>query len=102
MSDYSQEIVREVPVYVTEKSDTACVVPRGFVRLHDAAAAGEPAASAVSDAAAPSHDAASGVALSTVAATVAGNYGACRADQERLSALQTWIVAQAAAREDKN
>ncbi|MFN4063429.1 MAG: hypothetical protein ACK4JA_04480, partial [Parazoarcus communis] len=34
------EIIKEVPVYVTVEADAACVLPSGFVRLHDAAAAG--------------------------------------------------------------
>lgn len=82
----AQTIIKEIPVYVTEASDSACVVPRGFVRLHNAAAAGdrlpEPAGSPD---AAPS-----GVALSAVAETVAGNYGSCRETAEQLIALQAW------------
>ena len=34
-------IIKEVPVYVPAQADAACTVNRGFVRLHDAAAAGE-------------------------------------------------------------
>lgn len=34
-------IVKEVPVYVPVQADAACTINRGFVRLHDAAAAGE-------------------------------------------------------------
>ncbi|OMG04651.1 hypothetical protein LN96_13250, partial [Xanthomonas citri pv. citri] len=36
-------ITREVPIYVTQKADAACAIPAGFVRLHDAAATGNPA-----------------------------------------------------------
>ncbi len=32
--------IEKVPVYVTAKDDAACVLPDGFVLLHDAAAAG--------------------------------------------------------------
>jgi hypothetical protein len=35
-------IIKEVPVYVPVQADAACTINRGFVRLHDAAAAGEP------------------------------------------------------------
>jgi hypothetical protein len=35
-----QTIIKEVPVYVTNDDDAHCIVPAGFVRLHDAAAAG--------------------------------------------------------------
>jgi hypothetical protein len=50
-----ETIVKEVPVYVTPEADAACTVNRGFVRLHNAAAAGEiPGPPALSDGAAGS------------------------------------------------
>jgi len=77
-------IIKEVPRYVPAQADAACVVPRGFVRLHDAAAAG-----AVRDSNPGDADAApAGVALSTVASTVAANYTDCHVDAARLSSLQ--------------
>ncbi|RMX18080.1 hypothetical protein EBQ34_03190 [Vandammella animalimorsus] len=79
-------IIKEVPVYVPAQADAACTVNRGFVRLHDAAAAGElPTSTGDSDAAA------SGLALSTVAGTVTANYQTCHETAERLKALQEWI-----------
>lgn len=80
-------IIKEVPVYVPAQADAACVVPRGFVRLHDAAAQG-----VVPEPAGDSDAAPAGVALSAVAGTVAENYTACRANAEQLSALQSWIL----------
>ncbi|OCS48511.1 hypothetical protein [Ralstonia pickettii] len=77
-------IIKEVPRYVPAQADAACVVPRGFVRLHDAAAAGTvPNPDTGNADAAPS-----GVALSTVAGTVAANYTDCHVDAARLSSLQ--------------
>ena len=79
-------IIKEVPVYVPVQADAACTINRGFVRLHDAAAAGklpEPARDA--DAAA------TGIALSAVAGTVAANYQTCHENAEQLRALQTWV-----------
>jgi len=35
-----ETIIKEVPVYVPVQADAACSINRGFVRLHDAAAAG--------------------------------------------------------------
>jgi hypothetical protein len=90
----TNEIIRETPIYVSEASDFACLVPLGFLRLHDDAAAGR--ASPVPDPAAPPHDAASGVELSDVARTVTHNYGACHSDAERLRSLQDWVREQAA------
>lgn len=81
-------IVREVTRYVTVEADRACVIPRGFVQLHDAAAHGvPPAAEGAGDADAP----AEGVALSAVAATVAGNYTACHENAAQVIALQDYV-----------
>ena len=82
-----ETIIKEVPVYVPSQADAACVVPRGFARLHDAAAQG-----VVPEPAGDSDAAPAGVALSAVAGTVAENYTACRANTEQLSALQSWIL----------
>ena len=84
-------IVKEVPVYVPVEADAACTINRGFVRLHDAAAAGdlpEPAGDADAVAA--------GIALSAVAGTVAGNYQSCHENAEQLRALQAWVREMAA------
>lgn len=80
-------IIKEVPVYVPIEADAACVLHRGFVRLHDAAAQG-----VVPEPAGNSDAAPAGVALSAVAGTVAENYTACRENAEQLIALQSWIL----------
>lgn len=77
-------IIKEVPHYVSVQADAACVVPRGFVRLHDAAAAGTVPDPDTGDADA----AASGIALSAVASAVTGNYSDSHANSEQLSTLQ--------------
>ncbi|PRF27766.1 hypothetical protein C6P98_02465 [Burkholderia multivorans] len=79
-------IIKEVPVYVDREADRACVVPLGFVRVHDAAAANVPVGHPGSTDAA-----AAGVALSAVAATVAGNYTTCHENTEQLIALQARV-----------
>jgi len=79
-------LIQEVPVYVPVQADAACTVHRGFVSLHDAAAAGELPKPA-RDADAP----AEGLALSAVAATVVTNYQTCHENAEQLKALQDWI-----------
>ena len=58
----------------------------GFVRLHDAAAAGE-----LPEPARDADAAAAGIALSTVAGTFAANYQTCHENAEQLRALQEWI-----------
>lgn len=80
------DIEREVPVYVPPPADAACVVNRGFVRMHEAAVE-----NAVLPAAAPdNNEAAPGVALSTVAGTVAENYTEFHAMRTQCEALQEW------------
>jgi len=79
-------LIQEIPVYVPVQADAACSVHRGFVSLHDAAAAGELPQSA-RDVDAP----AEGLALSAVATTVVSNYQSCHENAEQLKALQDWI-----------
>lgn len=83
-------IVKEIPRYVTVEADAACTVPGGFVRLHDTAAAGGVLGQDPGGAdAAPS-----GVPLSAVADTVAGNYTTGHVNAARLTALQDTLRAQ--------
>jgi hypothetical protein len=79
-------IIKEVPVYVPVQADAACTINRGFVRLHDAAAAGE-----LPEPARDTDAAAAGIALSAVAGTVAANYQTCHENAEQLMALQVWV-----------
>ena len=79
-------IIKEVPVYVPVQADAACTINSGFVRLHDAAAAGE-----LPEPARDADAAATGIALSAVAGTVAANYQTCHENAEQLRALQEWI-----------
>lgn len=79
-------LIQEIPVYVPVQADAACTVHRGFVSLHDAAAAGD-LPEPTRDPDAP----AEGLALSAVAATVVTNYQTCIENAEQLKALQDWI-----------
>lgn len=79
-------MIKEVPVYVPVQADAACTINRGFVRLHDAAAAGE-----LPEPARDADAAAAGLALSAVAGTVAANYQTCHENAEQLRALQVWV-----------
>ena len=79
-------IIKEIPVYVPFQADAACTINRGFVRLHDAAAVGE-----LPEPARDVDAAASGIALSAVAGTVAANYPTCHENAEQLRALQGWV-----------
>lgn len=81
-----ETIIKEVPVYVPAQADAACTINGGFVRLHDAAAAGE-----LPEPARDADAAAEGIALSAVAGTITANYQTCHENAERLRALQVWF-----------
>ena len=83
-------IIKEVPVYVSAQADAACTVNAGFVRVHDLAAADRPLPAP--DIAGVANEAGSGVALSTVAETVAGNYTTCNENAEQLTQLQSLLL----------
>lgn len=82
-----QTIIKEIPVYVTPEADAACVVPVGFVSVHDAAVQNSPLPGTPG-----LHESAdSGVALSEVAGVVTDNYTTCHVIRERLIATENWI-----------
>ena len=81
-----ETIIKEVPVYVPVQADAACSINRGFVRLHEAAAAGE-----LPEPARDADAASAGIALSAVAGTVAANYQTSHENPEQLRALQAWV-----------
>ena len=88
-----ETIIKEVPVYVPVQADAACTINRGFVRLHDAAAAGE-----LPEPARDTDAAAAGIALSAVAGTLAANYQTCHENAEQLRAFQAWAKEMVSAR----
>lgn len=92
----TKTLIKEVPTYVTPKADARCVVPDGFVRLHDAAAAGVELP-AVPDRAGQPPDTPSGLELSSVGRTVVANYGACNGWRASLIGWQAWYRQQRAA-----
>lgn len=92
----TQTIIRKVPVYVTEKSNSACIVPLGAVRLLDAAISGsDPGAVEAAIAPGQPNDASSGIALSDVVALLASDFGDARANANQLTHLQLAIRAAA-------
>jgi hypothetical protein len=85
----TRTLIQKVPVYVSAQTDADFPLSLGFVRLHDAAVAGDDLPAAASGPDRPD-DTPSGVAASAAAVTIVTNYGACRADQARLAELQGW------------
>lgn len=92
----TRTITKEVPIYVTVENDAHCgALPVGFERLHDDTARGRDGLPAARAAADPDGAAAAAALtplfLSDVGRALAGNYGACRENAERLTALQAWV-----------
>lgn len=88
-----RDIIKEVPRYVTVEADAKCVVPVGFVRLHDAAAAGRLPGVAGS----PGElDRPSGVALSDVSRVVVDNYHTANDWRTVAEGWQAWYQQQKA------
>lgn len=85
----SASVIQQVPNYVTPKADAGCIVTRGFVQLHDDAAAGR--MPTVSGSAGGSVDLPSGVPLSTVGAVVATNYGSCTQLAAEVTKWRAWF-----------
>lgn len=86
----TREVIVKVPVYISGAGDRGCVVPVGFVRLHDLST-GNAGLPDNPDPASQLYDAPSGIALSTVGSTVAENYGVCREEMTRFEGLQDWV-----------
>lgn len=93
----TRTIIEKVPEYVSVADDSRCVVPVGFVRIHDAAATGNPLPepSGELDGRAAASEASS-VTLSRLAEATAENYGTYQAVARQLVDLQDWIRQQQA------
>jgi len=82
-------IVKEIPKFISKDADAKCVVPNGFVLLHDSASKNE-----VPDSARGVDEGASKVKLSGIAETVTTNYTTFYQVSEQLKALQEWVKEQ--------
>lgn len=82
-------ILKEIPKFVSKDADAKCVVPNGFVVLHDSASRNE-----VPDSTRGVDEGASKVKLSGIAETVTQNYTTYYQVSEQLKALQEWVKEQ--------
>ena len=89
VKEKGNEIIKQVPVYITKDADTKCDVPTGFVMLHDSASRNE-----VPDSARKIDGTTSNVKISGVAETVVDNYTTYHQVAEQLRSLQEWIKEQ--------
>lgn len=83
-------LIKEVPRYVSPAADDRCIVPVGFVRIHDAAAS----ASELPAASGGPLDAPSGVSLSDVLATDIENLGVGYSYRAEVIAWRSWYQQQ--------
>lgn len=81
-------VIKEVKVYVDKVSDSNCVIPVGFVRVHDSAAKNEQVGGA-----SELDGTASGINLSEVTQVIASNYESCNLDKKKLESLQEVVKA---------
>ena len=86
----TREIIKKVPVYITKESDDKCAINNGFVSLHNSSAS----QTKIPDTTRDVNETASDVKLSTVATTIAENYGTYYQVAEQLKSLQDWIKQQ--------
>lgn len=82
-------ILKEIPKFISKDADAQCVVPNGFVVLHDSASRNE-----VPDSTRGVDEGASKVKLSGIAETVTTNYTTYYQVSEQLKALQEWVKEQ--------
>ena len=86
MKEKGNVIIKEIPTYITKTDDSKCVVPNGFVVLHDSASRNE-----VPDTARIVDERASKIKISGVAETVGENYNTYHEVAEQLKSLQKWV-----------
>lgn len=97
VTEKADEIVREIPIYVTKEADKHCTITDGWVFNHDRAAAlSSGSSSRVPKAPTKPNEATSGIELSDAAATITRNYEQCSKVMEQLKSLQEWITKQEA------
>jgi hypothetical protein len=89
VKEKGDEIIKQVPVYISKDADAKCDVPTGFVVLHDSASRNE-----VPDPTRKVDGTTSEVKISGVAETVIDNYTTYYQVAEQLRSLQEWIREQ--------
>ena len=93
VTEKGNDVIREVPVYVTEKADANCTIPTGWVYIHNKAAAGTDQ-SRIPQAPVDPNEASTGIALSDTAKAIGENYKRYHQVAEQLKSLQEWINQQ--------
>jgi hypothetical protein len=82
-------IAKQIPNLISATADGQCVIPNGFVLLHDSASRNE-----VPDASGSTNEGTSEVKLSGVGKTITENYTTYHQVAEQLRSLQEWVKEQ--------
>lgn len=82
----------EVTKYVTAKDDANCIIPTGFVRLHNDSIDAKSSDSSKTESISSSTDSPSGIKLSQVGRTVSDNYNICQTEMKKLEELQKTVI----------
>lgn len=90
-------IYEKVPQYITKEDDSRCVIPNGFVILHDSAVH-----NTVPETPRDSNEGTSGIELSEATKVIVKNYGTYHEVVEQLLALQKWVREMEANYNNKN
>jgi hypothetical protein len=81
------DVIREkVPVYITKEDDARCVIPNGFVIVHNSAVQNR-----VPEGTGNPNEGTSGVELSEATKVIVDNYNKYHEVVEQLRALQKWV-----------
>jgi hypothetical protein len=93
VKEKSEEILKEVPVYVTKNADDNCTIPDGWVYIHNKAASGS-AKVGVPEAPGNPDASTTNIRLSDASRTITINYQKYYELVEQLTSLQQWITEQ--------
>ncbi len=89
VKEKGDQIAKQIPNLISATADGQCVIPNGFVLLHDSASRNE-----VPDTSRGTNEGASEVKLSGVATTITENYTTYHKVAEQLRSLQEWVNEQ--------
>jgi len=89
VKEKGDSIAKQIPNLISATADGQCVIPNGFVLLHDSASRNE-----VPDSSGVTNERASEVKLSGVGKTITENYTTYHQVAEQLRSLQEWVKEQ--------
>lgn len=87
---HTQEVIRRVPVYVTQNADATCHLTVGFLRAINSAFFGTD----IPTAASPTNDTDAGISLSEATKLISSNGGICRLSQDQSNQWRSWATDQ--------